>query len=239
MSNNFLNLDEPNFIWKGLNALKDMDCVIEGELPEILPQKRYETYSIIGRNGELHETFNDYESFDYDINNVTVPSNRLRDVKKWLTGRDRLITHNDLDKYYDAIASFNKQTSFTNEWGLFYTFNISFRCQPLKKKVHERAKKIDKKVLTFHDPGDEPAKPYIEIDSNGGEITLSIGNEKLTILKTQSGIVSIDCEVGKVIQEGLPLFTKGEWLITQPGKNKLSIDGDFNSGKLWNRSLFV
>ncbi len=35
----FMNRDEPNFIWKGLNAVLDMGCVIENELPDILPNK--------------------------------------------------------------------------------------------------------------------------------------------------------------------------------------------------------
>ncbi|EGP9917735.1 phage tail protein, partial [Listeria monocytogenes] len=41
-----MNRDEPNFIWKGLNAVRDMGCIIENELPDILPNKRYDTYSI-------------------------------------------------------------------------------------------------------------------------------------------------------------------------------------------------
>ena len=44
----FMNPDEPNFIWKDLNAVRDMGCIIENELSEVLPNKRYETYSIIG-----------------------------------------------------------------------------------------------------------------------------------------------------------------------------------------------
>ena len=55
--------------------------------------------------------------------------------------------------------------------------------------------------------GDESAFPYIEIDSKGGDITLSSGGgNSLTILRTQTGIVTIDNEKGKVIQEGLPLL---------------------------------
>ena len=99
MSQRFMNPDEPNFIWKDLNAALDMDCIIESELPEIMPAQRYETYTVQGRNGELNETFGDYESFDLEIENIAVPHSKLREGKKWLSGRSRLITHNDPDKY--------------------------------------------------------------------------------------------------------------------------------------------
>ena len=105
----FMNPDEPNFIWKDLNAVRDMGCIIENELSEVLPNKRYETYSIIGRSGEFNETFNDYEPFDYEIEDVTIPYENLAAVKRWLTGKSKLITHNDEDKYLDAICTMSKQ----------------------------------------------------------------------------------------------------------------------------------
>ena len=60
--------------------------------------------------------------------------------------------------------------------------------------------------------------PYIEINSKGGDITLNIGSNSLTILRTQSGIVTIDTEKGKAIQEGNPLFTRGSWIKRIPVK---------------------
>lgn len=136
----FMNPDEPNFIWKDLNAVRDMGCIIENELSEVLPNKRYETYSIIGRSGEFNETFNDYEPFDYEIEDVTIPYENLAAVKRWLTGKSKLITHNDEDKYLDAICTMSKPTSFKNEWGVFYTFNVEFRCQPFKRKSKRTTK---------------------------------------------------------------------------------------------------
>ena len=78
----FMNRDEPNFIWKGLNAVRDMGCIIENELPDILPNKRYDTYSIVGRSGEFNETYKDYEQFDYEIEDVTIHYDNLKEVKE-------------------------------------------------------------------------------------------------------------------------------------------------------------
>ena len=70
--------------------------------------------------------------------------------------------------------------------GCFYTFNVEFRCQPFKRKVNEQPKVIKTKSIEITDHGDEIAFPYIEINSKGGDITLNIGSNSLTILRTQS-----------------------------------------------------
>ncbi|MEO1781004.1 hypothetical protein BAU18_000582 [Enterococcus diestrammenae] len=236
---NFMDPDEPNFIWKGRNALLDMDCIIESELPEISANKRYETYTVIGRSGELHETFDDYESYDYGIEDITIPRERLSDIKLWLSGRSRLITHNDADKYRDCICTMSKPIEFENEWGVFYTFSVTFRSQPFRKKVRDVPKSFAKGSLTFFDPGQEVAKPYFEIQSTGGNITIKIGKRSLTVQNALAAIVTVDCENGKVMQEGLPLFTKGEWPFIYPGKNILTVSGAVTSGQMWNRSVWL
>ncbi|WP_270607486.1 phage tail protein [Enterococcus thailandicus] len=239
MSTNFMNPDEPNFIWKDLNALVDMDCIIETELPDVLPNKRYETYSIVGRSGELTETFNDYEPFNFEIKDVTIPFNRLREVKKWLSGKSRLITHNDPDKYLDAICNMSKEISFENEWGFFYTFDISFRCQPFKKALNEQPQIIQTTSEQFYDFGDETAHPYFEIDSKGGNISIQIGGKTLTLLNTLSSKIIVDTELGKAMQDNVPLFTRGDWPTIQPGWNTVKISGSFSQIKLWNRSVYL
>ncbi len=239
MSQRFMNPDEPNFIWKDLNAALDMDCIIESELPEIMPAQRYETYTVQGRNGELNETFGDYESFDLEIENITVPHYKLREVKKWLSGRSRLITHNDPDKYLDAICNLGEEVKFENEWGFFYTFAVTFRCQPFKRKLNEQPIEISTNEIEVYDPGDEIAHPYFEIESNGGDLTLTIGDKSLTVLNTLASTFTVDTELGKSIQEGLPLFTKGDWPTLGPGKNLIQVSGTFSKIKLWRRSVYL
>ncbi len=239
MSRIFMNPDEPNFIWKNLNATLDMNCIIESELPEIMPNKRYETYTVQGRNGELTETFDDYEPFNLEIEGITIPHSRLREVKRWLTGKSQLITHNDPDKYLDAICSMSKEVPFENEWGYFYTFDVTFRCQPFKRKVGETPKNFNVSKVEIYDHGDEKAQPYLEIDSKGGDISIKIGDRTLTVLNTVTGTVAVDAELGKVVQEGLSLFTKGDWPILTPGKNTIELSGKFNQIRFWNRSVYL
>lgn len=236
---NFMNKDEPNFIWKNQNAVIDMDCIIETELPEISPGQRYESIKVIGRSGELHETFGDYDAYDYVIENVTIPYNRLAGVKGWLRGAGRLITHNDSDKYRECICNMGKETEFTNEWGIFYTFSIQFRCQPFRRKIQEKPNPFQKGIFTFTDPGDEVAKPLIEVDATGGDFAIQIGGKKLTVINALRGKVTIDCEFGKIIQETATLFSKGSWPTIQPGKNELISTGNLTGGKILNRSVWL
>lgn len=235
----FMNPDEPNFVWNNYNAVSDMGCIIESEIQEVSPNIRYEVSELVGRSGELHETFGDYEAYDLSIKDITIPYDKLHDVKKWLHGWGRLITHNDLDKYRECICMMSKPIDFQNEWGVFYTFDIVFRCQPFRRKVNETPIALVSGSNFFHDPGQEKSKPYLEITSKGGTIELQIADKKLTVLNTLAGLVTVDNEKGKVMQAGVPLFTKGDWLENNSEQSSISIKGNFSDAKLFVRSVWL
>lgn len=235
----FMDKDEPNFLWKNLNAVLDMDCIIETELPETSPGQRYDPIKVIGRSGELHETFGDYDAYDYTIKDITIPYERLNEVKRWLRGHGRLITHNDSDKYRECICQMGKETEFENEWGIFYTFSVNFRCQPFRRKVQEKANPFLKGIFNFTDPGDEVAKPLIEVDATGGDFAVEIGSTKLTVINALRGKVLIDTEFGKIIQGSATLFSRGTWPRIEPGYNKLITTGNLTGGTLLNRSVWL
>ena len=99
----FLSNDKPNFIFNGINALTDMGCIIEKELPDITAQPNIEEISVLGRSGSLLEWYGDYKSYDLPAGTVTIPYENLEEVKRWLSGGGKLITHNDIDKVIDAV----------------------------------------------------------------------------------------------------------------------------------------
>lgn len=239
VSINFFESDEPNFIWKNKNALVDFDCIIETELPEISPSKRYETYVIEGRNGELNETFDDYEAFDLPVENITIPYERLREVKQWLTGKDKLITHNDPYKYYDAVANMSSETKFANEWGVFYSFEVTFRCQPLKKRISEQPIIFNGGQLKFHDPGDEVARPFIKLQSSGGDVVFNLNGQELRVLNTLSDVLFVDCDLGLSYQSNNQPLTKGDWLLVVPGINTLTVSSNVSNVEFLIRSMYL
>ena len=234
----FLEKNEPNFIFKGLNAATDMGCIIEKELPDIQAQPNIEEISIIGRSGTLTEWYGDYKPYDLNVGAVTIPYENLEDVKRWLSGSGKFISHNDLDKVIDAAPSFSSPLEFGNEWGVFYTFDLTFRCQPLKRKVNEQSIKLYSKNTLFN-PGSERSFPIFEVETSGGSLKINCNDVILTIPSMLDGAVKIDCENGLVIQNGRQLRTIGEWPEIVPGENNVSITGGYSGAKILLRSAWT
>ena len=221
----FMDRDEPNFIWKNLNALRDFGLIIENEIKEASPNKRYEIITVLGMNGEYHETFDDYEAYDLEIPNVSIPYDMLNSVKQWLTGYSELITHNDVDKYRECICSMNEPIEFENEIGVFYKFSITFRCQPFRRKVNKESEKIkvEHNHFKYFDYGQEKSKPFIELVSNGGDVTIKLNDNKLTLANTSKGYLFVDNEKGLVVQNNKLVLTKGDFLVGKPGWNEIDV----------------
>lgn len=234
----YLKKDVPNFIFKNVDALIDMGCIIEEELPEIGPSLRVETKIVRGRHGTLHKTYGDYDSFDYPIKKVSIPYDNLEEVKRWLRGAGRLITHNDPDKYMEAYARMNRPIEFTNEWGVFYTFDILFECQPLRRKVNENFIPLSDGENPITNHGTEPSSPYFELESQGGDISIVIDNETFTLLNTKQGLITLDCELGLAIFDGSNVKTRGKWPRMQPDSETIIKLSNVTSAKMKIRSVW-
>ena len=189
----FLSNDKPNFIFNGINALTDMGCIIEKELPDITAQPNIEEISVLGRSGSLLEWYGDYKPYDLPVGTVTIPYENLEEVKRWLSGGGKLITHNDIDKVIDATVSFSNAITFENEWGVFYNFSLMFHCQPLKHKSNEQSIELHSKNNLFN-PGSVPSYPIIYFETGGGNFEIACNDVSLKIPSMLNGSVTIDCE---------------------------------------------
>lgn len=239
MKSDYLEPDTPNFIFKGENALLDHGLIIENELPEVTPVPNIEEISILGRNRVLTEWHGDYEPYDLDVENITIPYDHLSEVKRWLRGSGRLITHNDIDKYVEAKVNIDRPVEYENEWGVFYTFDISFRCQPLKYKANEPFLAVVTGNNVVEDHGMEKANPYFEIFSQGGDVSVEANGRKLTVLNTNAGLLKIDTESGVVTQPTKKLFTRGYFPFIVPGTNIIKLSGNIASAKVKLRSVWI
>ncbi|EMW6169320.1 phage tail protein [Enterococcus faecalis] len=228
----------PNFVWKGANALLDYGLIIESELPEIVAKPRYNEITVVGSNRVLNEWFGDYEPFDLKIKDVSVSYERLPEVKRWLSGQSELITHNNVNVYVNAVCNINNEVEYVNEWGTFYSFEITFRCEPLKRKVNEPFINLNKGENTVINHGDEVSQPLIEIHSNGGDISITCGKNTLTLINTSAGMLSVDNELAVCMQGGRIQRTKGNWIKMPPGKNKIMVTGNIASIRMKIRSVF-
>lgn len=229
----------PNFIWKNENALVDHGLVIEQELPYVVSKRKYEEMSVLGSNRILHEWFEDYEPYDFEIPNVSIPYENLAEVKQWLLGESTLITHNDPDKYCHAICNMSKEQPYQNEWGVFYTFSIVFRCDPLKYRVNEPEIVLNRgeNIVTNH--GDDKSAPFFVFESGGGDIVLECNEYKLTVLNTLKGTMTIDTELAMCVQNNSQLRTKGRWLRVKQGDQIIKVTGNITSGKIQMRGVYL
>ncbi len=228
----------PNFVWKGANALLDYGLIIESELPEIVAKPRYNEITVVGSNRVLNEWFGDYEPFDLKIKDVSVSYERLPEVKRWLSGQSELITHNNVNVYVNAVCNINNEVEYVNEWGTFYSFEITFRCEPLKRKVNELFINLKKGENIVINHGDEVSQPLIEIQSNGGNISITCGKNTLTLISTSAGMLSVDNELAVCMQGGRIQRTKGNWIKMSPGKNKIMVIGNIASIRMKIRSVY-
>lgn len=236
----FLNSDEPNFIFKGVNALVDMGCIIEKEIPDIQARPNIDEISVVGRSGTLTEWHGDYEPYDLDVGKISILYANLEEVRRWLTGSGELITHNDYGKFIEAIPDFSLARKYENEWGYFYTFDLTFRCQPLKRKVNEQPLLLNRASQTFFNPGSIKSFPKIEFyNAQNVYFKLVCNHVELTLPHLGKGAVTIDCEKGMAIQGGEIVRSVGEWPEIYPGENEVSIYGDYLDAKLFMRSLWL
>lgn len=229
----------PNFVWKNRNALIDYGLIIEEELPYIVAKRKYEEKTILGSNRILHEWFGDYEHYDLEIPNVSIPYENLEIVKNWLIGQSMLITHNDLDKQCRAICSMSNELKYQNEWGTFYTLGITFRCEPLKSRVNEQPILLNQGENTIFNSGDECSTPFFDLYSNGGDISIECGNYKLNILSTVVGRLTIDNELAVVHQNAKRCRTKGNWIKFDVGKLVVKITGNVSNISVLRRSVYL
>ena len=116
-----------------------MGCIIEKELPDITAQPNIEEISVLGRSGSLLEWYGDYKSYDLPVGTVTIPYENLEEVKRWLSGGGKLITHNDIDKVIDAIKK-------RNERGSKFTI-LAVAEGAMSKEVAKMSKKEYKKYM--------------------------------------------------------------------------------------------
>lgn len=236
----FLEADTPNFVWKNQNALLDYDCIIENELPEIKPKPRVKPVSVLGKNGEFHEWFGDYEGYDLKVDGITIPYERLHEVKQWLTGFSQLITHNDRDKYREAWVTIDNETTFKNEWGVYYTFSVTFRCQPFRRKIQEPYVPLFVGKNEVFDHGQERAFPFIEIQSNKKQdIVITVNNRLFRIKEADKGKLQIDSDKKIVVQGNKKLVTVGEFPVLTPGKNSVELPKDIKETKILKRSVWL
>ena len=210
-------------------SLSDYYCFYDGSQSFKIPQKMVDTYSVVGKNGDLSIDQKKYS-------NITIPFNCFitRDfIQNYMSlmnslmsqeGYGRLETTEEPDVY--RMALFNSETTPTtwalNESG---TFTLEFDCKPQKwLKSGETAITVTG-TQTLVNPCQMASKPLIEVVGTG---SVTIGTSVLA-LSTNTSTTYIDCEIqdayegtinrnpALTVTNGFPELASGSNTVTVTG----------------------
>ena len=96
-----------------------------------------------------------------------------------------------------------------------------------------------RQIVTLFNPGSVPSYPIIYFETGGGNFEIACNDVSLKIPSMLNGSVTIDCEKGFVVQNSRQLRTTGEWPEILPGKNTISVTGNYSDAEILLRSAWT
>lgn len=166
--------------------------------PEIpTPVKRYETYTVPGRSGELHSFEGAYEQikkkYDCYFHADEFVAETAAAVKAWLLGTDG---YQRLTDSYDRIHYFRAAVLDTfpiENWrGKYGRFTVSFSCDPRAFLVAGDDPLHLTSPTTVCNPTANAAQPLIRVFGSGAG-TVVVGGVTVQV-KALDGELVLDCE---------------------------------------------
>ena len=202
--------------------------VVVKELPSItIPKKRVEEVTVLGRDGTLTVSDETYE-----------PTTKICKVYYNGENPDELITFlqdgkvlfsNFQDRFYNMqiVSEIPIDEIFkNNEYGNWYEFNITFRCQPFRYSVDNEEIVISEKDTCIYNYASNYSKPIITIWGSG-DINILIDEQQIT-LKGVEDYITIDSVKMRSYKDLENQNSKkiGNFPIIKVGENNISWDGN-------------
>lgn len=202
--------------------------VVVKELPSItIPKKRVEEVTVLGRDGTLTVSDETYE-----------PTTKICKVYYNGENPDELITFlqdgkvifsNFQDRFYNMqiVSEIPIDEIFkNNEYGNWYEFNITFRCQPFGYSVDNEEIVISEKDTCIYNYASNYSKPIITI-LGSGDINILIDEQQIT-LKGVEDYITIDSVKMRSYKDLENQNSKkiGNFPIIKVGENNISWDGN-------------
>lgn len=218
-------MNEDYFIING-NCSLDYGIVVK-ELPNIsIPKKRTEEISVLGRDGNLTISDGTYE-----------PTTKTCKVYYNGENPDELITFlqdgevifsNLPDRFYNMkiISELPINNIFKNlEYGNWYEFNITFKCQPFGYSIDNEEVIITQKDTSIYNYASKESDPIITVFGDG-DINLLIDEQQVT-LKGVEDYITIDSTKLRSYKdlENQNYKKVGKFPFLKTGENNISWDG--------------
>lgn len=159
-----------------------------------MPEQDVETYSVVGRNGDLIIPKDRYKNINIPFE-CYIKENFVNNFKSFLNmfmslnSYGRLETTLEPDVYRMAFFSGGTEPKiYNNDFG---EFTLNFNCKPQKWLKSGENKISISSSLALLNPTSYDAKPLIEVTGTG---TITINSSVLT-LATNTSTTMIDCEL--------------------------------------------
>ena len=200
------------------------------------PEREYNAYSVIGRNGDLLISKERYKNNHIELecyieSNFVQNYANLINYLHTLDGYCRLEVSNEPDVYMMACLEGEiEPKAYNNDFG---EFTLKFNCKPQKYlKSGEIAIPIT--TNTLYNSTSQIAKPLIEVAGTG---TINF-NSSILVLANNTSTTFIDCEIQDcyegIINRNPDLTITGAFPVLAIGENSISATG-FSSVKLYPR----
>lgn len=230
----------PWVVFNGIHSFNDMSCTLGEELGERQATKIVESIKVVGRNGRLHRTFGDYDSFEFPVEFQLLKFEQLAEVKKWLQGSGKLIMHTDPDKYREVIIIEGSNVRpYSNEMNTYWKFTVTFECGPFKRTLRDQRMTLLKGSHVYIDAGDERSAPFFVVHSLGGDIQIVMNGQNFIMKNTEKGLVNVDCEKRIVIQNNKFIKNEGTFPVVLPGENSIRLSGNLEKSVFDPRSIWL
>lgn len=218
-------------------ATWDFPIVKVEKYPDIhAPIRRYNTFSVPGRNGVLHDAEEAFEeiqkTYECYFHADAFVAETANAVKAWLLsgkGYQRLIDVYDQEHYHRAAV--REEITFSNWMGRYSRFSVNFSCDPRAFLISgDSALELSDSGVVIRSPTRFPSHPTIHIyGSAPGELT--VGDTTVSILAL-NGDLTLDSENMDAyrVADGVLVSCNGmiyapEFPVLQPGENKISWSG--------------
>lgn len=214
--------------WNGVSS-EDFGIVVE-EVPNLnRPSRKYDTYTVPGRNGVIVDQQDAYTNIDriYKIwftdrvNRSNAPE-LSREIAAWLysvTGYAKLEDTFEPDIY--RLAYFTGGLNIENHMQIYGMCEISFNCRP--ERFLQVGGSFVENPTTLRNPTTFRSKPLIKVEGSGN-VNFTINGQTVTITGLTDYIYidsdSMDCY--RLSTENMNSKVTGDFPVLNPGDNTIT-----------------
>lgn len=210
-----------NIMYFGNYSNRDFGVIVNNPPPIPTPQERGESIEIPGQNGDIWKGEGVYQPITLVVP-IWVPTERLTQVRGWLTGSGKL-KFDAGSLYWDARIG--GETHFAPcPIGDGYSAAVTFICQPFRS-IESEVIEITSNPQIITNPYSVYSEPLIEVQC-AGDFALIVGGSTC-IVEGLSGKVLLDSKYQECYQGGTLCnnHMSGAFPVLAVGENEISYSG--------------